>query len=134
MEHSSTVLIFLDNHPAPLTKVQAPVNFELDTLKLSDGIHTLKIISQGPTGPEGVREISFEVRNGPAIVVEGIAEDEIVDGVIPIMINAYSKGDQKTFLIHGSESPQSIPGWVWIIIITFVGWSLFYLIRYLFNK
>jgi hypothetical protein len=47
------------------------------------------------------------------------------------MINAYGKGDQKYFLIEGSETPQSIPAWVWILIIGFTGWALFYLVSYL---
>ena len=96
-----------------------------------DGNHTLKIVSKDPTGKEGLRIIPFEVRNGPSIAIEGIKENAIVDGVLPIMINAYSKGDQKTFLITGSETPQTIPSWVWILIIGFAGWVLYYLITYL---
>lgn len=70
------------------------------------------------------------VRNGPAIAVEGIKENAIVDGVLPLMINAYGKGDQKEFLIEVSETPQSIPALVWILIIGFIGWALYYLISY----
>jgi hypothetical protein len=109
----------------------SPVNFELDTRKLTDGEHVLKIVSKDPTGKEGIRKIPFTVRNGPAIAVEGISENAVVDGVLPIMINAYGKGDQKSFLIGGSETPQSIPAWVWILIIGFAGWAMFYLVRYL---
>lgn len=131
MKHSSTILVFLDDDPTPLTKVLAPVNFELDTRKLTDGPHVLKIISQDPTtGIEGIKTINFQVRNGPAIVVEGMGQNDIVDGILPLMVNAYSKGDQKTFLIEGSESPQSIPAWVWVLIIGFLGWSVFYLVSY----
>ena len=99
-----------------------------------DGKHILKIISEDPTGKEGLRIVPFEVRNGPSIAIEGIKENAVVDGVLPLMINAYSKGDQKTFLIEGSETPQSIPSWVWILIIGFVGWVLYYLITYLSMK
>mgnify|MGYP003563492125 FL=1 len=42
------------------------------------------------------------------------------------MINAYGKGDQKRFLIEGSETPQSIPAWLWALIIGFVGWGIYY--------
>ncbi|MES2418531.1 MAG: cytochrome C [Bacteroidota bacterium] len=131
MEDKSTIYIFLDNEVKPTAQVISPVSFELDTRKLVDGNHTLKIVSKDPTGKEGVRLIHFEVRNGPAIAVEGIKENAIVDGVLPIMINAYGKGDQKTFLIEGSETPQSIPAWVWILIIGFVGWALYYLFSYI---
>jgi hypothetical protein len=44
------------------------------------------------------------------------------------MINAYGKGDQKRFLIDGSETPRSIPSWLWALIILFFGWSAYYLI------
>ena len=66
------------------------------------------------------------LRNGPAIAIEGIGENEVVDGVIPLMINAYGKGNQKKFLIEGSETPHSIPAWLWALIIGFVGWAIYY--------
>jgi len=131
MEDKSTIFIFIDDQPNPVASFVSPVHFELDTRKLVDGNHTLKIVSKDPTGKEGVRIIPFEVRNGPAIAVEGIKKNAIVDGVLPLMINAYGKGDQKKFLIQGSETPQSIPSWVWILIIGIGGWAIYYLITYL---
>ena len=131
MIDKSTIFIFLDEEPKPIAEFVSPVNFELDTRKMVDGKHTLKIVSRDPTGKEGLRIVPFEVRNGPSIAIEGIKENAVVDGVLPIMINAYGKGDQKTFLIEGSETPQSIPSWVWILIIGFAGWVLYYLITYL---
>ncbi|WP_290790081.1 cytochrome C [Flavihumibacter sp. UBA7668] len=130
MSDKSTIFIFIDNDSKPIAKVLSPVSFELDTRKLTDGEHILRIISKDPTGKEGIRKIPFVVRNGPAIDIEGIRENAIVDGVIPIMINAYGKGDQKGFLISGSETPQSIPWWVWIIIIGFSGWAMYYMFMY----
>jgi len=134
MEDKSTIFIFLDEEPKPVAEFISPVNFELDTRKMVDGKHTLKIVSKDPTGKEGLRIIPFEVRNGPAIAIEGIRENAVVDGVLPLMINAYGKGDQTKFLIEGSETPQSIPSWVWILIIGFVGWVLYYLITYISIK
>lgn len=131
MEDKSTVLLFLDKDQTPIAEFISPVNFELDTRKMVDGKHELKIISKDPTGKEGIRIIPFEVKNGPAIAVEGITENAVVDGIVPLMINAYGKGDQKRFLITGSETPQSIPAWIWILLIGFLGWSMHYLIRYI---
>ncbi len=131
MGDKSTIFIFLDDDAAPIARLTSPVNFELDTRKLVDGRHTLKIVSKDPTGKEGLRIIPFEVRNGPAIDVEGIREHAVVDGVLPLMINAYGKGDSKNFMITGSETPQSIPSWVWILIIGFGGWALYYLVTYI---
>ncbi len=134
MKDKSTIYIFIDDGQKPIATFESPVHFELDTKKLIDGNHTLKIVSKDPTGKEGIRLIPFEVRNGPAIAVEGIKENSIVDGILPLMINAYGKGDQKKFLIEGSETPQSIPSWLWILIIGIAGWVIYYLISYLTMK
>jgi hypothetical protein len=131
MEDKSTIFIFIDDEQKPVASFVSPVHFELDTRKLVDGNHTLKIVSKDPTGKEGVRIIPFEVRNGPAIAIEGIKKNAIVDGVLPLVINAYGKGDQKKFLIEGSETPQSIPSWLWILIIGIAGWAIYYLITYI---
>lgn len=128
MKDQSTVFIFMDNDYKPMGEYKTPVNFELDTTKLVDGEHVLKIISKSLQGKEGIRKIPFTVRNGPSIAIEGISENTVVDGVLPLMINAYSKGDQKKFLIEGSETPHSIPAWLWMVIILFVGWAMYYFI------
>ena len=128
MSTQSSVLIFIDDEQKPYGEYLAPINFELDTRKLVDGDHILKIVSKDPLGKEGIRKIPFVVRNGPSVAVEGLNEHDVVDGIIPIMINAYGKGDQKMFLIEGSETPRSIPAWVWAIVIGFVGWAIYYAI------
>lgn len=128
MSTQSKVLIFIDEEQTPYGEYLAPINFELDTRKLVDGDHILKIVSKDPLGKEGIRKIPFVVRNGPSVAVEGLNENDIVDGIIPIMINAYGKGDQKIFLIEGSETPRSIPAWVWAIVIGFIGWAIYYAI------
>lgn len=127
-EDKSRILLFLDDDVQPIAEMPTPVQFELDTRKLTDGEHTLKLVSKSSTGREGVRKIKFIVRNGPAIAVEGISENEVVDGTIPLMINAYDKGNQKKFIIEGSETPQSVPSWLWILLIAFLGWAAYYLI------
>lgn len=131
MSEKSKIYIFIDDETVPVAEVFSPIKFELDTQKLVDGKHQLRIVSKDPAGREGIRIIPFEVRNGPAIDVVGIKEEAVVDGKVPIMINAYGKGNQNIFLIEGSETPQGIPWWVWILIIGFAGWALFYLVRYL---
>mgnify|MGYP001470455795 CR=1 FL=1 len=130
MQQSSTISIFLDDEQVPLAQCAAPVKLELDTRKLVDGPHSLRIVSKDPSGREGIRRIEFEVRNGPSITVEGVSEGAVVDGMIPLLINAYGKGDAKSFLIAGSETPRGIPSWVWILLIGFVAWAAYYLIQY----
>ena len=126
MATQSKVLIFIDYEQQHCGEYLAPINFELDTRKLVDGDHVLRIVSKDPLGKEGIRNIPFVVRNGPSVAVEGLNENDVVDGILPIMINAYSKGDQKIFLIEGSETPRSIPAWVWALIIAFAGWAIYY--------
>ncbi len=126
MEDKSFVTLFIDEDPQPIGTFPAPVSFDLDTKKLTDGKHVLKVVSKDHKGKEGIKMIPFTVRNGPAIAIEGIKKDEVVDGIVPLMINAYSKGDQKTFLLHGSETPQSIPFWIVILLVAFAAWAVYY--------
>jgi hypothetical protein len=128
MPDRSKIIVFIDDEMQPIAELEAPVNFTLDTRKLVDGNHSLKIISKSPIGKEGIKIIPFTVRNGPAIAIEGLKENELVDGVLPLMINAYDKGDSKTFIITGSETPQGIPSWLWVLIIVFLGWATYYTI------
>jgi hypothetical protein len=128
MEDKNKIMIFLDDEKQPIATFSAPVNFELDTKKIVDGEHILTIVSKDITGKEGIRKIPFEVRNGPAIAVEGLKDHEKVDGIVSLMINAYGKGNQTKFNIEGIETPQSVPTWLWVLIMSFVGWALYYLI------
>ena len=127
---SSSVYLFIDDEIKPLAELQTPIVFDFDTSKLSDGDHVLKIVSKSPAGREGIRKINFVVKNGPSISVEGLKNDDIVDGVLPLMINAYDKGNQKSFVIEGSETPQTVPVWMWVINILIAGWGAYYGITY----
>ena len=129
----SSVFLFLDDEVTPLAELETPIVFDFDTTKLTDGDHVLKIISKSTLGREGIRKIHFTVKNGPSVSVEGLKDKDIVDGVLPLMINAYDKGNQKSFMIEGSETPQTIPVWIWIIIILFAGWAAYYGITYFYR-
>ncbi len=126
MDDRSFVTLFIDDDPQPIGTFPAPVSFDLDTKKLADGKHILKVVSKDTRGREGIKTIPFIVRNGPAIAVEGIKKDEVVDGVLPLMVNAYSKGDQKSFMLQGSETPHSIPFWIIVLVILFLAWAAYY--------
>lgn len=126
----SSVFLFIDDETRPLAELETPIVFDFDTSKLTDGEHVLKIVSKSPTGREGLRKIKFIVKNGPSVSVEGLNDDDIVDGVLPLMINAYDKGNQKSFIIEGSETPQTVPVWMWIVMILIAGWGAYYLITY----
>lgn len=124
--HHSKVYLFIDDEPNPLAELETPIVFDFDTQKLKDGEHVLKIVSRSPSGTEGIEKIHFSVSNGPSINVEGIKNNDVVDGILPLMINAYDKGDQKSFIITGSETPRTIPIWIWIAVLIFVAWAIYY--------
>lgn len=130
MESNCKVILFLDDSPTPLAELVAPTHFTIDTKKLVDGEHTLKIISQSQDGKEGIKIIPFQVSNGPSISVEGLQKNATVFGEVPIMINAYENKGSETFYIQGSETPQSTPSWIWIVVILVMVFGAFYLLYY----
>lgn len=130
MEDNRIIKVFMDEEERPFAEFSPPVKFMLDTTKLPDGKHQLKIVAKSSKGIEGIKTVSFEVRNGPAISVVGLGENEVVEDQIPITINAYGSEGNDVFVIRGSETPKGIPAWVWALVIAFVGFALFYLIMY----
>lgn len=130
MEDNRVIKVFLDDDPQPFASFAPPVKMVLDTTKIPDGKHKLKIIARSSDGVEGIREVPFVVRNGPEIQVVGLKDNETVDTQVPIIINAYGSETKDFFVIKGSETPKAIPAWVWVLVITFVAFGLFYLIMY----
>ncbi len=124
------VRVFLDDDPVPLAEYKPPVKMVLDTTKLTDGRHVLRVVARSTKGTEGVKEIPFNVRNGPAITVVGLRDNDVVDHDLPITINAYGHERPDMFIVTGSETPLAIPAWVWVLVIAFIAWGLFFLIRH----
>lgn len=130
MEDKRIVKVYLDNDPAPFASFKPPVKVMLDTTKIPDGKHKLKIVAKSTDGVEGIREVPFEVRNGPAIDLVGLKENDVVDDKVTLTINAYGSERKDFFIVTGSETPKAIPSWVWAIVIGFIGWGLFYIITH----
>ncbi len=130
MEDNRVIKVYLDEEPKPFAEFSPPVKFILDTTKIPDGKHSLRIVARSSNNVEGIRIIPFEVRNGPEIAVVGLNDNEVVDTQIPITINAYGSETNDSFVIRGSETPKAIPAWVWALLIIFVGFALFYAIMY----
>lgn len=124
------VRIYLDDETSPLAEYKPPVKMVLDTTKITDGDHILKVVARSTKGREGVKEIPFKVRNGPAITVVGLDKNDVVDHDLPITINAYGHERPDMFVVTGSETPLAIPAWVWMLIIAFIAWGIYFLIRY----
>lgn len=129
-EKKRHIKVFLDEDPQPFAEFDSPVKFVLDTTKIPDGKHNLKIVSSSTNGVEGVKEIPFEVRNGPMIYVLGLKNNDVVEEKIPITINSYGSERRDLFEIVGSETPRAIPQFIWVMIILFIAFGLFYLAMY----
>lgn len=129
-EEKRIIKVFLDEETHPFAEFAPPVKFVLDTTKIPDGKHSLKIVARSSGGVEGTKTIPFEVRNGPAISVVGLKANEVVDTQVAITINAYGNETNDEFIVKGSETPKAIPAWVWALLISFIGFALFYLITY----
>lgn len=124
------VKVFLDDESRPFAEFAPPVKFVLDSTKIPDGKHNLKIVAKSSSGVEGIRNVPFEVRNGPAISILGMKDNEVIDTQTPITINAYGSETNDSFVIRGSETPKAIPAWVWALLIAFFAFGIFYMIMY----
>lgn len=130
MDNIRTVSVRLDNEKIPFGVFEPPVKIVLDTTKIPDGKHELKINAVSSNGFESVRIIPFEVRNGPEIAVVGLKNNEVIESITAITINAYGSESSETFVIRGSETPKAIPSWVWACLIVFVCFAIFYFITH----
>ncbi len=124
------IKVFLDEETQPFAEFAPPVKFVLDSTKIPDGKHKLKIVAKSSSGVEGIRIVPFEVRNGPEISLIGLKDNEIIDTQNTITINAYGSETNDSFVIRGSETPKAIPAWVWMLVIAFIAFGLFYLVMY----
>jgi hypothetical protein len=124
MEEESRIRIYLDDKLEPIADYEPPVTVSLDTHALPDGRHRLRIEARGRNGRVGVREVPFQVRNGPGITVTGIRADAIVHGDLNFTVNAF--GAEERFEPRRAESPSPIPVWLWVLSLAIVAWSAWY--------
>ncbi len=126
------VEVFLDDADAPLARYRPPGKLQIDTRDLPDGEHRLRVEAADEDGTVGVREIPFRVRNGPAIAVDGLADGELVQGEVSVMIHAFSGAGREDWEPTRAESPTPIPTWLWILAIFIFAWALFYVVSFWF--
>jgi mono/diheme cytochrome c family protein len=119
--------VYVDDEKEPRASFEPPQYFELDTSDLADGPHRLVVRASESEGPRSLEEIIFTVRNGPGIAVVGLAENEIVSGKIPILLNAYQSRVGDNFEPIRVETPAPIPTWAWVLFLSVVTWGLGYL-------
>ena len=128
-----TIKVFLDNSDTPLSEFSPPANIKLDTTKIVDGPHSLRIVATSSDGKEGVKRVDFVVRNGPEIELSGLKNKDVVSDQLDLSINAYGSEAKENFLVAGSETPKAVPAWLWVILIFFVSWAVYYLISFWSN-
>lgn len=119
--------VFLDGIGKPIATLDAPEKFNLDTTQLEDGAHILQFRATQESGITSSREIPITVRNGPAIAVHGIRENEIVHDQITILANAYTSEIGDTFEPERIETPRPIPTWAWLNVLIVFAWGMWYL-------
>jgi mono/diheme cytochrome c family protein len=120
--------IFIDDDAEPRLSTTPPLNFELDTTSLGDGPHVMRIEAYDNLGVKGVRTIPFRVRNGPGIAVSGIRRNDVLDGKIPVIVNAYG-GVTAEWEPAQAETPAPVATWAWVMLICFAAFGLFYGVR-----
>ena len=118
--------IFLDGAAEPLLSTTPPLSFELDTSLMEDGPHTMRIEAYDDLGVRGTRTIDFSVRNGPGIAVAGIRQHDVLDGKIPVIVNAYGGTTAVDWEPSQAETPAPAPTWAWVLLIVVVAFGIFY--------
>lgn len=129
LQNGVRTLVYLDDETAPLLSHRPPVRFELDTSRLDDGDHRLRVEAYDSSGRKGVRTIRFTVRNGPGIAVNGVRDNDVLEGKIPILINAYGGSRETHWEPSRAETPAPIPSWAWVLFIVIVAFGAFYGVR-----
>lgn len=129
-ENKRVVKVFLDDEEQPFGEFVPPIEIMLDTTKIADGEHKLKIIAKSSGDIEGMKIIPFTVKNGPEITVMGLKPNQVVDKETAITINAYGSENDDQFVMRGSEDPKPIPAWFWALLICVVAFAAFYLVMY----
>ena len=118
--------LFVDDAARPLLSLTPPLSFELDTSRLEDGPHVMRIEAYDVHGVKGVRTVDFTVRNGPGIAISGLQQDDVLDGKIPIIVNAYGGTSAVDWEPSQAETPAPPPTWAWLSLILFGAFGLFY--------
>jgi mono/diheme cytochrome c family protein len=122
------IRIFIDDAVEPLATYRPPARVRLDTRKLPDGEHRLRIEAVDAVGHVGVRALPFTVANGPGITVTGLRAGSRVRGELDVDVNAFSA--EEPFDPVRAESAGPIPVWTWVLIVVIVVWAAWYGLEY----
>ena len=122
------VFVYLDDGTEPIADYAPPLRFDLDTSAMADGEHRLRIEAYDAHGNMGLRYVPFTVRNGPGIAVQGLGHNDVVEGVVPVLVNSYGGANEPNWEPSRAETPAPIPTWIWVLVIGMVAWGTFYFV------
>lgn len=127
-EAKEPIRLFLDGASEPFKVAHPPLRFQFTTLHLPDGPHVLRIEASNGLAPPTIKELPFVVRNGVAISVSGLEENQTIAGQVDVIINAYAGNTEVDFEPKRAETPEPIPTWAWVLLLAVGAWSLAYLL------
>lgn len=123
--------VYLDDETDPIAEYRAPADIDLDTSMLDDGEHRLRVEVVDENGETAsVRTIPFEVRNGPAIAVDGLEAGDVVDGRVSLMVHAWGGSEEADWEPSRAESPAPAPTWAWVLLIAIISWAMYYAVSF----
>lgn len=128
-EDQTQIEVFLDDDTTPIVTHRPPARFQLDTTEMADGPHKLHLRARDSGGHQGVRTMSFTVRNGPGIAVNGLQDDDILEGKLPILVNSYGGTQEAYWEPERVETPAPAPTWIWVLFLVIVAFAAFYGVR-----
>lgn len=119
------VRVFIDDQHESVSDDIPPAMVTVDTRRLRDGEHRLRIEAQDGAGDIGVRIVPFTVRNGPGITVSGLADGATVHGAVTLSVNVFSA--EEPFEPRRAESRSPTPVWLWVLSLVISAWSAWYI-------
>ncbi len=128
-DDSEPIKIYLDDQTEPFKVAQPPLRFNFNTIQLPDGPHTLRVEASNGLAPPTIKEIPFRVRNGVALTVSGLEQEQTISGQVELIINAYAGSTEVDFEPRRAETPQPVPTWAWVLLLAVIAWTMFYLIN-----
>jgi len=79
--------VYLDGAAEPVAVLkEPPYRLKLDTRKIPDGEHTLRVVTHFRGGGQEIREIPFTVNNYPDVLVLGVDEGGEVAGEVELRL------------------------------------------------
>jgi mono/diheme cytochrome c family protein len=128
-QDTNRIEVYLDNESEPIAVYKPPVRFTLDTNTLVDGKHKLTIKAFSTANKKSVRIIPFTVRNGPGIAVDGLRDNDVLEGNVSLLINAFGTSSEEKWEPERAETPAPVPTWAWVLFILVVAWAIYYFIE-----